>query len=189
VTDADRIRAALTDAARLHQQVAEREVEPIARAAEVIRAAFAAGRQVLVFGNGGSATDAQHFAAELVGVFEAKRRGWPVVALTADSAVVTSIANDLGFDELYARQVEALGRAGDVAFAISTSGASVNVNVALRKARELGLRTIGLTGRAGGETGTLVDVHVNVPGNSSARVQEVHRTVLHVMCQLIEGHA
>ena len=186
MTSLDLVRAALTETADLHRQAAERAGDAIVRASAMIREAFAAGHQVLVFGNGGSATDAQHFAAELVGVFETKRRGWPVVALTADSAVVTSIANDLGFEALYARQVEALGRPGDVAFGISTSGASANVNLALRRARELGLRTVGLTGRSGGETGTLVDVHVNVPGTSSARVQEVHRTVLHVICQLIE---
>ena len=187
MTDLDRVRATLGETADLHRQVAEREAATIVRAAALMRDAFLAGRQVLVFGNGGSATDAQHFAAELVGVFETKRRGWPVVALTADSAVVTSIANDLGFEQLYARQVEALGRPGDVALGISTSGGSVNVNLGLRRAREIGLHTVGLTGRSGGETATLVDVHVNVPGTSSARVQEVHRTILHVICQLIEA--
>lgn len=187
--EADRVRATLAESADLHRLTADTSATAVVEAAAAMKAALEAGRQVLVFGNGGSATDAQHFAAELVGVFETKRRGWPVVALTADTAVVTSIANDLGFDQVYARQVEALGRSGDIAFAISTSGNSVNVNIALRKAREIGLRTIGLSGRAGGEMAGLVDLHVNVPGSSSARVQEVHRTVLHVMCQLIEGHA
>jgi len=187
VTDRDRVRAAFDEAVALHQQVAEREAAAIERAADLIRTSLKAGRQVLVFGNGGSATDAQHFAAELVGKFEVERRGWPVVALTADSAVVTSVANDFGFAEVFARQVEALGRKDDVAFAITTSGASANINVALRRARLAGMRTIALTGRSGGETAGLADVHVNVPGTTSARVQEVHRTVLHVMCQLIEA--
>jgi phosphoheptose isomerase len=186
VTDRDRVRAAFDEAVRLHRQVAEREAAAIEQAAALMRAALQAGRQVLVFGNGGSAADAQHFAAELVGRFEVERRGWPVVALTADTAVVTSVANDFGFDEVFARQIDALGRPDDVAFAITTSGTSANVNQALRRARAGGMRTVALTGRTGGETAGLADVHVNVPAETSARVQEVQRTILHVMCQLIE---
>ncbi len=186
MTERDLVQSAFGEAAELHRRVAESEAAAIVRAAGMMTAAFAAGRQVLVFGNGGSATDAQHFAAELVGRFEVERKGLPVIALTPDSAVVTSIANDFGFAEVFARQVEALGRKGDVAFGITTSGASANVNLALTRARQAGLGTIGLTGRSGGETAGLVDVHVNVPGTTSARVQEVHRTILHVICQLIE---
>jgi phosphoheptose isomerase len=187
VSDRDRVRAAFDEAVRLHQVVADREADAVVRAAGVIREALGAGRKVLAFGNGGSAADAQHFAAELVGRFEVDRRGWPAVALTADGAVVTSVANDLGFAEVFARQIEALGQPGDVALAITTSGASANVNEALRRARATGLRTVALTGRGGGETASLADVHVNVPGTTSARVQEVQRTVLHVMCQLVEA--
>jgi phosphoheptose isomerase len=186
VGDADRVRAAFDEAVRLHQLVADREVVAIVKAAALVRDAFEAGRKVLAFGNGGSAADAQHFAAELVGRFEVERRGWPAIALPADAAVVTSVANDLGFAEVFARQIEALGQPGDVALAITTSGTSANVNLALRRARAAGLKTIALTGRSGGETAALADVHVNVPGTTSARVQEVQRTVLHVMCQLIE---
>jgi phosphoheptose isomerase len=187
VGDSDRVRAAFDEAIRLHQVVADREVTAIVKAAVLVRDAFGSGRKVLVFGNGGSAADAQHFAAELVGRFEVERRGWPAIALPADAAVVTSVANDLGFAEVFARQIEALGQPGDVALAITTSGASANVNLALRRARAAGLTTIALTGRSGGETAALADVHVNVPGTTSARVQEVQRTVLHVMCQLIEA--
>jgi D-sedoheptulose 7-phosphate isomerase len=186
VSDADRVRRALERAASLHQRVALAQADAIVKAALAVRAALGAGRQVLVFGNGGSATDAQHFAAELVGRFGVERPGWPVIALTADSAIVTSVANDYGFDAVFARQIEALGRKGDVAFGITTSGASANVNRALKQARAAGLVTIGLTGRDGGETKDLVDVPVTVPGETSAEVQEVHRTVLHVMCDLIE---
>jgi D-sedoheptulose 7-phosphate isomerase len=185
VTDADRVRAALADAADLHARTAG-AAGVIAEAAGRIRTALDAGRKVLVFGNGGSATDAQHFATELVGRFLRERRGWPVIALTSDSAVLTAVSNDYGFDQVFVRQVEALGQPGDVAFAITTSGGSVNVNLALRGARAAGLVTIGLTGRDGGETAGLVDLHVNVPGLNSPQVQEVHRTVLHVMCELIE---
>ena len=186
MTDAEVVRAALLDAARLHEQVTG-QAGDIARAAAVIRRALAEGRKVLTFGNGGSAADAQHVACELVGRFTRERPGLPAVALTADSAVMTSIANDYGFDAVFARQVEALGSAGDVALGITTSGGSANVNRALIRARELGLTTIGMTGRDGGETAALVDVHVNVPGTSSASVQEVQRTILHVMCALVEG--
>jgi D-sedoheptulose 7-phosphate isomerase len=186
VADVDVVRAALGEAADLHRRVSAEQAEAVVRAAAAMRAAIGGGKQVLVFGNGGSATDAQHFAAELVGRFGRERRGLPVVALTADSAILTSVANDYGYEQVFARQVEALGRAGDVAMGITTSGTSANVNRALRRAREAGLLTVGLTGRDGGETARLVDVHVNVPGVTSAQVQEVHRTVLHVMCELIE---
>ncbi len=186
MTDCERVRSAFDETIRLHQLVAERESAAIEQAAAVIRDALAAGRKVLAFGNGGSAADAQHLATELVGRFEVERRGLPAVALSADGAVVTSIANDLGFDQVFARQIEALGQPGDVAVAITTSGASANVNEALRRARAAGMRTIALTGRTGGETAALADVHVNVPGTTSPRVQEVQRTILHVMCQLIE---
>jgi len=180
------VRAALADAAALLGVVAADRVAPIVKAADVIREALDAGRTVLVFGNGGSATDAGHLAAELVGRFRKDRPGLAAIALTADSAVVTSVANDLGFDRVFGRQIEALGRPGDVAVGITTSGASRNVNVALATARERGLVTVGLTGRDGGGTGPLVDVHVNVPSASTARVQEAHRAVLHVICELVE---
>ena len=186
MTSAERVRQALERAASLHRHVAGAQADAIAAAAATIRKALDERRQVLVFGNGGSATDAQHFAAELVGRFGIERPGLPVIALTADSAILTSVANDYGFEAVFERQVEALGRKGDVAVGITTSGRSANVNRALRKARGAGLVTIGLTGRDGGETKDLVDVSVTVPGETSAEVQEVHRTVLHVMCDLIE---
>ena len=186
VTDADRVRRALERAASLHQRVAGTEADAVVNAARAVRKALDDRRQVLVFGNGGSATDAQHFAAELVGRFGIERAGLPVIALTADSAILTSVANDYGFDAVFARQIEALGRKGDVAIGITTSGTSANVNRALKVARAAGLVTIGLTGRDGGETKDLVDVPVNVPGETSAEVQEVQRTLLHVMCDLIE---
>ena len=190
MAEIDVVRVALGEAADLHRRVSNEQAAAIVEAAQLMRRAIETRHQVLVFGNGGSATDAQHFAAELVGRFARERRGWPVIALTSDSAVLTAVANDYGFEQIYARQVEALGREGDVAMGITTSGTSSNVNRGLRRAREIGIATVGLTGRDGGETGKLVDVHVNVPGVTSAQVQEVHRTVLHVMCELIErGHA
>ena len=160
--------------------------QELARAAGVMSAAFAAGGQVLAFGNGGSATDAQHLAGELVGRFLKERRALAALALTADSAILTCLGNDYGFDTVFSRQVEALGRAGDIAFGITTSGASANVTRALVIAKERGLTTIALTGKDGGETGRVADVHLNVPSASTPRVQEVHRTILHVLCELIE---
>jgi D-sedoheptulose 7-phosphate isomerase len=188
VTDRDTARLALDASADLHRRVAADRAETVAEAARTMRAALDRGGTVFFFGNGGSATDAQHAAEELVGRFsrEVVRTGLRAVALTADSAVLTAVANDFGYAEVFARQVEALGRKGDVAVGITTSGASANVNHALARARELGLATVALTGRDGGETGRLVDVHVNVPHDEPARVQEVHRTILHVLCGLIE---
>jgi D-sedoheptulose 7-phosphate isomerase len=187
VAERDVVRVALGEAADLHRRVSAEQAEAIVLAAQMIRRALEAGNKVLVFGNGGSATDAQHFAAELVGRYVRERKGLAAIALTADSAILTSVSNDFGFEHVFSRQVEALGQAGDVAMGITTSGSSSNVNRGLARARAEGLKTIGLTGRDGGETGRLVDVHVNVPGVSSAKVQEVHRTVLHVMCDLIEA--
>ncbi len=187
MTDREVLAGAFARTTELHAQVAASQAETILAAAAALREALGAGRTVLVFGNGGSAADAQHLATELVGRFLRERRGLPAISLTADSAVLTSVANDYGYAAVFARQVEALGRPGDVAVAMTTSGASANVNAGLRKAREMGLRTVGLTGRDGGETGRLVDVHVNVPDASSPRVQEVHRTILHVMCELVEA--
>jgi D-sedoheptulose 7-phosphate isomerase len=180
------VRSGLNESADLHRRVATDRADVVVHAADVMLSALAAGRQVLVFGNGGSATDAQHFAAELVGRFERDRRPVGVIALTTDTAILTSVGNDYGYEAIFARQVEALGHKGDVAMGISTSGASKNVNTALVLAKAKGLVTIGLTGKDGGETGRLVDVHVNVPGRTTARTQEVHRTLLHLMCQLIE---
>jgi phosphoheptose isomerase len=188
-SDRDVLRGLLADTIRLHQQVADGDLQPVLEAAATLARAVTSGGKVLLFGNGGSATDAQHVAAELVGRFERVRAPLAAVALTADPSVVTSVANDEGFDRVFTRQIEALGRAGDVAVGITTSGRSPNVVRALARARELGLRTVAVTGRDGGEAGRLADVHVNVATDSTARAQEVHRTLLHAMCALVERAA
>lgn len=169
-----------------HQRFMSNGVRDLTVAAEAITRAAASGRKVVAFGNGGSAGDAQHLAAELVGRFERERTGLPAIALTADSSIVTAIANDYGYDLVFARQVEAIGGPGDVAVGITTSGRSRNVEVALRAAQKLGMTTIALTGRDGGPVGALADIHLNVAETSTARIQEVHRTVLHAMCFLID---
>jgi phosphoheptose isomerase len=177
---------AVAETIALHQRVVQGDVQPVFRAAEAIVASLTQGGKLLVFGNGGSASDAQHVAAELVGRFQRERDGLAAVALTTDTSVLTSIGNDYAFDRIFARQVEALGRRGDVALGISTSGASPNVVVAFAAARARGVTTIALTGRDGGAAGRAAEIHVNVPSMSTPRVQEVHRTLLHVICDLVE---
>jgi D-sedoheptulose 7-phosphate isomerase len=170
----------------LHERVRQMELTEVTRAAGVIGEAFARGGRLYVFGNGGSAADAQHMAAEMVGRFERERRALPAVALTTDTSVLTSVANDHDFERVFVRQIEALGRPGDVAFGISTSGESANVLAAIRAAKSGRLQTVALTGRDGGLIGAAADIHINVPDASTARVQEVHRTLIHVICELVE---
>lgn len=170
-----------------HQAFVAAQVGPAGESgARLIRDAVLGGHLVLAFGNGGSATDAQHLTAELVVRFARTRRAVAAIALTADSAVLTAAANDFGVAAMFARQVEALGRPGDVAVAMTTSGQSANVIEALKVARAKGMSTIALTGRDGGEAGTLADVHVNVPSEVTARIQEVHRTWIHAVCEWVE---
>ena len=176
----------LRDAAALLETVRGFDPAPLLAAADAIVGALRSNGKVLTFGNGGSASDAEHLAAELVGRVARERRGWPVVALTADSSVVTSIGNDLGFDQVFARQIEALGAAGDVALAISTSGSSANVVRGIEAAERAGLRCIALTGRDGGALGRAAEIHLNVPHDTTARVQEIHRVWIHVLCELVE---
>ena len=173
-------------AATTHQDFLARSVSAATEAAEVIRDAARDGRLVLVFGNGGSATDAQHLATELVVKYARTRRAVAAMALTADGAVMTAAANDLGVKAMFARQIEAFGKAGDVAVAITTSGRSPNVVEALKAANACGMVTIALTGRDGGDAGTLAKVHVNVPSDVTARIQEVHRTWIHAVCEWVE---
>jgi D-sedoheptulose 7-phosphate isomerase len=181
------VESTLDAAIALHRTVRDRDLSAVVRAADMIRAAFAAGGKVLTFGNGGSAADAQHLAAELVGRFERRRAAFAALALTTDTSVLTSVANDDGFVQVFARQIEGLGNPGDVAVAISTSGESANVLEGLRVATLRGMRTVALTGRTGGPVGAAAEIHVNVPDDSAARVQEVHRTLIHAICRIVEG--
>ena len=162
-------------------------VEAIARAVDVLFEAFTTGHKLLVFGNGGSSADAQHLTAELVGRFMAERQALPAIALTTNQAVLTAWSNDYSFEDVFARQVEALGVRGDVAFGISTSGTSANVVNALARARARGLRTVGLTGAGGGRMADLCDVLLAVPLASTARVQEVHLVTYHAICGAVEA--
>jgi len=160
--------------------------EAVARAAELIITSIKAGGKVLIFGNGGSAADAQHIAAELVNRFNYDRPPIAAIALTTDTSILTSVGNDSSFDELFERQVRALGRRDDVALAISTSGNSRNVLRAVDAAHELGIKTIALAGRDGGRLADAVDVALVVEASSTQRIQETHITIGHILCELIE---
>lgn len=161
--------------------------DPIAQAATEIVEALAKGHLVLACGNGGSAAEAQHLVGELVGRFLRDRDAWPAIALTTDSSVLTSIANDYGYDTVFARQVAAFGRTGDVLVAFSTSGESPNVLNAARQAREIGMQVIALTGCQPTTLGQLADVELAVPAASTPIVQEVHAVLVHLVCEIVES--
>jgi len=181
------IRRLFAESARARDVFLEENADALARAVELVGDAIAAERKVLLFGNGGSAADAQHIAAEFVGRFARERRALPALALTTDTSALTAIANDYGYEHVFARQVHALGVAGDVALAISTSGRSPNVLRAVEACRERGVRTIGLTGGDGGPLATMVDVSLRVSASThSARIQETHILVGHVICELVD---
>jgi len=144
------------------------------------------GGKILIFGNGGSAADAQHIAAEMVGRYKVERRGLPAIALTTDTSALTSIGNDYGYDRVFDRQVEALANKGDMAIGISTGGSSGNVISALKLAKEMGCRTIGFSGRDGGEMNTLCDVNLVVPAQDTPRIQEMHIVIGHTICHLVD---
>jgi D-sedoheptulose 7-phosphate isomerase len=160
--------------------------EFLAQAVKMIVRAFKAGNKVLLFGNGGSAADAQHIAAEFVNRFLIERPPLPAIALTTDTSILTSISNDYGYVDSFAKQVKALGREGDVAVGISTSGAAANVIKAIQVAKEMGLKTVGLSGRDGGEVSRLVDIALVVDSQSTPRIQEVHITIGHVLCEMVD---
>ncbi len=182
----NRILKAIRDSIAVKESVAKEQAVNIASAAGVIIASLKKGGKVLVFGNGGSAADSQHFAAELVGRFKKERKALGAIALSVDTSALTAIANDYGYEASFSRQVEALGKAGDVAFGISTSGNSKNVIAAVKKARELGLETVGLSGSGGGELAKACDISIAVESKDTPRVQESHITVIHIICELIE---
>ncbi len=182
------IRRAVAESLELKRTFFQKNEELIARVAREICTALEAGHKLLLYGNGGSAADAQHIAAEWVGRFQHERRPLPAIALTTDTSILTAIGNDYGFDQIFTRQIRALGQQGDIAIAISTSGNSPNVLMATDAAREAGMVTIGLTGRDGGNLGPRVQYHLNVPHQLSARIQEIHIMVGHILCELADDN-
>ncbi|OGZ24015.1 MAG: phosphoheptose isomerase [Candidatus Nealsonbacteria bacterium RIFCSPLOWO2_01_FULL_43_32] len=171
----------------LHQAVKDELVPKIAQVADLIINAYAQGRKLLLCGNGGSAADAQHIAAELVGRFKKERRGLPAIALTTDTSIMTAVANDYGYDVLFSRQIEALGGKDDILIAISTSGNSQNIIRAVEVAKFKGLKTIGFLGNDGGLLKNLVDIPLVVPSQESDRTQEIHILIGHIICRLIDS--
>lgn len=159
----------------------------IEKSANLIIDAFKKGKKLLICGNGGSAADSQHFAAEMVGRYKKDRKGLPALALTTDTSILTAVANDYGFDTIFEKQVEALGEKGDVFFAISTSGNSPNVLKAIEKAKNKGMKAIGLSGKSGGKMKGLNDIDLIVPSSNTPRIQESHITIIHIICELVEG--
>lgn len=181
----------LTSSLREHQETLQALtgtiLTDIERAGTAICEALAVGNKVLVCGNGGSAADAQHFAAELVGRYERPRRSFPAIAMTTDTSAITAISNDYGYEEVFSRQVAGLAQAGDVLVAISTSGKSPSVVRAVSKAKEIGCRIIGLSGGSGEPLAGSCDVSVVVPGQRTARIQEAHITIIHLWCEMVDS--
>lgn len=184
-----RVAAHFNDSATLKLSASSVMAAPIVRGATLMADALAAGGKVLACGNGGSAADSQHFAAELINRFERERAPLAAIALTTDTSTLTSIANDYAYEQVFAKQIRALGRRDDVLLAISTSGNSANVVAGMTMAREVGIPVVALTGNGGGKMAAMLgdrDVHLCVPHKVTARIQEVHLLVLHCLCDLID---
>jgi D-sedoheptulose 7-phosphate isomerase len=182
----EHIRRLAAESAALKQRFFDENAGLVLAAGRRMAESVAGGGRVLTFGNGGSAADAQHLAGELVGRYLRDRRALSAIALTTDPSVITAVANDMGYEAVFRRQVEAHGRAGDVAVGISTSGRSPNVVAALAAAREHGLVTVALTGGGGGYLAGRVDYLIDVPTTSTPRIQEVHGMVVHLLCEIVE---
>lgn len=180
----------LTTSLREHVQAVQSLLETgladIERAGQLICSTLTKGNKILTCGNGGSAADAQHIAAELIGRYEQERRSWPAIALTTDTSALTALSNDFGYAEVFARQVAGLAVSGDLLIAISTSGKSPNVLKAAEKARELGCQVLGLTGETSEPLASLCDVYIAVPSKRTARVQEAHITIGHLWCEMVD---
>ena len=186
----DRIRAQFADSAKLKQDAAGALAPLIVRAAEIVTECLLADGKILACGNGGSAADAQHFAAEMVGRFERERPELPAISLVTDTSILTAVANDYAFDQIFAKQVRALGAKGDTLLAISTSGNSANVLAAIEAARDREMRIVALTGKNGGRIGAMLaepDIHICVPHERTARIQEVHLLIIHCLCDAVDN--
>lgn len=189
MTTTQRIQAHFQESADLKRKAANDLAQPIAQAVELMFTALSNGNRILACGNGGSAADCQHFAAELVGRFERERLPLPALALTTDTSILTAIGNDYSFNDIFSKQVQAFGQSGDVLLALSTSGNSANVLAAVDAALERDMRIVALTGKGGGAIGkrlTDADVHICVPHDRTARIQEVHLLTIHCLCDGID---
>jgi D-sedoheptulose 7-phosphate isomerase len=176
----------LEESAQVKKAIAESNIDEIEHIVNFVLTAYKAGGKVVLFGNGGSAADAQHIACELVGRFMLKRQAFPAIALTTDTSTLTAVANDCGYETVFSRQVEALVNEKDVVIGISTSGDSPNVLEAIKLAKTKGAKTIGLTGGNGGKLAAVADLVLTVPSDSTPRIQEAHITIGHIVCELVE---
>jgi D-sedoheptulose 7-phosphate isomerase len=183
----EKILQAAQESSQVKEQFFRDNVDAIVETIHVITDSLRRGNKILIFGNGGSAADAQHIAAEFINRFLFNRAPLPAIALTTDTSILTSISNDMDFSLIFARQIEALGHKGDIAWGITTSGTSPNMIEGFRKATEMGMKTIALTGKDGGEVLRMADYALNVNSSSTPRIQEVHITVSHIICELVEG--
>jgi D-sedoheptulose 7-phosphate isomerase len=183
----DVIEISLRQHIEVFQNLLDADIDLIRKCAGMILETLESGGKILICGNGGSAADAQHIAAEFVGRYETERKALPAIALTTDTSALTAIANDYGFERIFARQVEALGREGDLLIALSTSGNSPNVNAAVMAARQIGCKTLGLTGSGGKKLASLCDACIMVPAKRTARIQEAHITIGHVWCEMVDA--
>jgi len=182
----DDIRRQLTSHVEVIHVVSNKLAPRVAECAQMLIDTLQAGQKMLIMGNGGSAADAQHFAAEMVGRFLLERRALAAIALTTDTSILTAVGNDYGFDDIFKRQVEALAKPGDVLIGISTSGNSKNIKRAFAAGKNLGVKTIGLLGRDGGEIASLADLDLTVPSLETPRIQEAHLVMIHILCDLVE---
>lgn len=169
------------------QAILKSQVETIAKIADLVIECLKRGNKIILFGNGGSAADSQHIAAELVGRFKKDRRSLPAIALTTNTSIITAIANDYSYEEVFSKQIEGLAQKGDLIMGISTSGKAKNVIAGITKAKQLGLKTIGLTGCDGDKLAKLADLSLIVPSEATARIQESHITIGHIICELVEN--
>jgi D-sedoheptulose 7-phosphate isomerase len=176
----------LLESIQVKEEILRTDISKVMEIAEAVITCLRKDGKVIFFGNGGSAADSQHIAAELVGRFKRDRPGFAAIALTTNTSILTSLANDYGYEIVFGRQIEALGRKCDIAFALSTSGKAKNVVTGLKQAKKMGIKTIALTGGDGGEIAKLADISLVVPSNVTARIQEAHITVGHIICELVE---
>ncbi|MFH1692369.1 MAG: SIS domain-containing protein [Candidatus Omnitrophota bacterium] len=185
----DKIKEIIKDSitAKAYLLYDEELIKKIQESAKLISMSLNKGKKILIFGNGGSAADSQHFAAELIGRFQKERRALAAVSLSTDTSVLTSLSNDYSFDVIFKRQIEALGNTGDIAFGISTSGTSKNVLEGIKAARKLKIKTIGLSGDKKNGLNSLADIGITVPNTKTARIQEAHILIIHIICELIEN--
>lgn len=182
----DRIKDILLESIQVKEELLRTKIGQIVEIADLLIDAIKKDGKLILFGNGGSASDAQHIAAELVGRFQKERKGLPAIALTVNTSTITALANDYGYEIIFARQVEALAQKNDVAIGISTSGKAKNVAAGIKQAKKMGLKTVALTGADGGELAKTADISLVVPSSVTARIQEAHITIGHILCELIE---